>query len=881
MVDEFQDTNRLQCELIDLVAHPDRTEVFTVGDEFQSIYGFRHADVEVFRERRAQAPTLLALTRNYRSRPEVLAAVNHLFGDAFGDDYQPLAASAEFADPGVRAPGRAARHGQDELRRHEGALACRRGAPNCRPRARARRIGRSRARRDRRALRSRHGRRAVRGGAPPRRASDLSRDGARLLRPAAGRRPARLPAAAPQPLRRRRARHRARVAVRRRLERHARPSAPQRPAPSAVHGARAGASRAARPRATRACCARSSSATSDWFAPRRGSGSRRSASASSSEHDYDLAVLARWDGTRRFANLRKLGRLARDYESLRGADIEGFVRFVRDQDALGAKELEAVAEEEGGDAVRLLTIHAAKGLEFKVVIVADAGRDVGGPRGPDEIVALSDGRFGFRMVHPTLGDRRGVFGWDEVKEAARRPGARRAAAPLLRRDDAGDRPSDRLGSDRSRSERRIARRRSAGCSSASMPTSAVPEAADDAGRARSRRRAVRPLRRPPSACTTAVEVAAEVAAAESMTTTSCSSPCSTSCRPAARGSASSSPSSHAIAPPPVHDVRRLSYSALALFERCSYRFYAERVLGLPPPRARRGAASNGAGSPRPRSATRFIACSSSSRSTRRSRRRGELDATVRAWYPDVTEDELERVAGLVDAYCASPLARGSRAFAALGPERPFTFEHDGVLLRGRLDVLWQEGERALIVDYKSNALEGREPAEIVEAEYGLQRLVYALVCLRAGIDRGRDRVPVPRAARRRRVDVVHARRHPRAGGGALRRDRPHPRGRLPADAERVRVLGLPGARPRLRRAAPRARAVASRRARRGDQRHPRRTFRRSKPFSRTSSAKESTRSSSSGTPSRAMAGRGVRSRRRGADASIVRGNADRAVARAR
>ena len=137
-----------------------------------------------------------------------------------------------------------------------------------------------------------------------------------------------------------------------------------------------------------------------------------------SEHDYDLAVLARWDGTRRFANLRKLGRLARDYESVRGADIEGFVRFVRDQDALGAKELEAVAEEEGGGAVRLLTIHAAKGLEFKVVIVADAGRDVGGPRGPDEIVALSDGRFGFRMVHPTLGDRRGVFGWDAVKEAA-------------------------------------------------------------------------------------------------------------------------------------------------------------------------------------------------------------------------------------------------------------------------------------------------------------------------------------------------------------------------------------------------------------------------------------------------------------------------------
>ncbi|HYH59523.1 MAG TPA: UvrD-helicase domain-containing protein, partial [Thermoleophilaceae bacterium] len=98
LVDEFQDTNRLQIRLLDLLTGRGG-RLFTVGDEFQSIYGFRHADLEVFRERRAQASTLLALTRNYRSRPQVLEAVNHLFGDAFGDDYQPLAASAEFADP--------------------------------------------------------------------------------------------------------------------------------------------------------------------------------------------------------------------------------------------------------------------------------------------------------------------------------------------------------------------------------------------------------------------------------------------------------------------------------------------------------------------------------------------------------------------------------------------------------------------------------------------------------------------------------------------------------------------------------------------------------------------------------------------------------------
>src|SRR5262249_927826 len=73
-----------------------------------------------------------------------------------------------------------------------------------------------------------------------------------------------------------------------------------------------------------------------------------------SEHDYGLGVLARWDGRRRYANLRKLMRLARSYEELRGRDIEGFVRFIGEQDALGAAQLEAVSEDEGSDAVRLL-----------------------------------------------------------------------------------------------------------------------------------------------------------------------------------------------------------------------------------------------------------------------------------------------------------------------------------------------------------------------------------------------------------------------------------------------------------------------------------------------------------------------------------------------
>ena len=172
-----------------------------------------------------------------------------------------------------------------------------------------------------------------------------------------------------------------------------------------------------------------------------------------SEHDYDLALLAQWDGRQRYANVRKLARMARSFEELRGPDIEGFVRFVTDLGAAGASAQEAPAEEEGSDSVRLLTIHAAKGLEFKVVVVADAGR--GSPNTfSDEILCLADGRFGFRVADPGGGKRRPALGYELVRETDARPGGGRAAPPLLRRHDAGDRAPDRLGRGRSGAKRR-------------------------------------------------------------------------------------------------------------------------------------------------------------------------------------------------------------------------------------------------------------------------------------------------------------------------------------------------------------------------------------------------------------------------------------------
>jgi hypothetical protein len=109
-------------------------------------------------------------------------------------------------------------------------------------------------------------------------------------------------------------------------------------------------------------------------------------------------------------------------------------------------------------------------------------------------------------------------------------------------------------------------------------------------------------------------------------------------------------------------------------------------------------------------------------------------SVVREWYPDVSDEEVARIEAFVEAYCSSELAARVATLAGATVERPFAFEHDGVLLHGRLDVLWREGARALVLDYKTNSLAEGSPEEIVEGDYRLQRLVYALACFRAGAD---------------------------------------------------------------------------------------------------------------------------------------------------
>jgi ATP-dependent helicase/nuclease subunit A len=96
--------------------------------------------------------------------------------------------------------------------------------------------------------------------------------------------------------------------------------------------------------------------------------------------------------------------------------------------------------------------------------------------------------------------------------------------------------------------------------------------------------------------------------------------------------------------------------------------------------------------------------------------------------------ETAELQDLIERFAASELCARIAAAVDVRREERFSFllEPGGVPVTGILDVVAREGDRLLVVDYKSDRLEGAVPAMIVEREYGTQRLVYALAALAAG-----------------------------------------------------------------------------------------------------------------------------------------------------
>ncbi len=113
-VDEFQDTDPLQAGMLNVLSTGGESagnvesgaaqtssslleagRLFLVGDPKQSIYGFRRADVQVYHRFReeliARGGEAIGLVRNFRSRPDLIASINGLFGHVLSgeEDFQP------------------------------------------------------------------------------------------------------------------------------------------------------------------------------------------------------------------------------------------------------------------------------------------------------------------------------------------------------------------------------------------------------------------------------------------------------------------------------------------------------------------------------------------------------------------------------------------------------------------------------------------------------------------------------------------------------------------------------------------------------------------------------------------------------------------------
>ena len=126
----------------------------------------------------------------------------------------------------------------------------------------------------------------------------------------------------------------------------------------------------------------------------------------------------------------------------------------------------------------------------------------------------------------------------------------------------------------------------------------------------------------------------------------------------------------------------------------------------------------------------------------------------------VSGEELERIARFVQSYCDSELSRRVATMPGTRPERPFAFEHDGVLLHGRLDVLQLDSDRARrhrLQDELAGRGDARgdRRARLRSAATRLRPRV-----LPRGRRGGRGRLPLPRAIRRGRLDGVPGRRAP-------------------------------------------------------------------------------------------------------------------------
>jgi ATP-dependent helicase/nuclease subunit A len=786
MVDEFQDSNPRQLQML---AALDRDNLFTVGDELQSIYGFRHADVGLFRERRAllaQTGASLALTRNFRSRPSILAAVERIFATRMGSRFAALSAARDedsSEEPIVELlltdkRGWDPKSGYDDLRGMSDATPWRQAEARLLAERVAGLVAAGHAQPGEvvvllRAL-----------GDAPVYESALQRHGLPTLAGVGGFWGHQQVGDLLAWLR----------ALANPLDEIALYSTLASPLVGASSDALATISRFARERGRGVWRALDEGPSElapllspadsgriasfrELLAKERGSAALHSLSEllrrAIAATGYEAHVLSLTWGERRLANLHKLIRLARRFEAQEGRDLRGFLDHIAHLErAAGAREADAPVGDGETEAVRLMSIHAAKGLEFPVVCVADLGRDPN-LRYPDLLLDDTGTRVGLRFVelsdpepapaldYEDLRDRRRVAQEEEEDRVLyvactrardrlllsgsapfeRWPPPRPGLAPIAwlalalvpdvpslaasEQPPVGPFTTSLSGGLRVRC---VLNSASQPKSPSNLPAPILGEQDARAGHP-TEREAI--LNEPKRASSEALSVSAEQGVSAKMPTS---------------GPGDRFPEAGAELARPLRDPdATMSYTSLAELERCGYRYYLERVLRLPENRAAARGVEEGGIEARTRGTIVHILLESIDFARPEAPTEGDVEAVAKRIGARVAPAAREEIAKLLSlALAAEPAQRLGRAGRARR-EHPFAFALAPAepVVTGVLDLIVEEADgAALIVDYKSDRLIegpesiGQEDLErLVERDYSIQRLLYALAAIEDGIER--------------------------------------------------------------------------------------------------------------------------------------------------
>jgi hypothetical protein len=179
----------------------------------------------------------------------------------------------------------------------------------------------------------------------------------------------------------------------------------------------------------------------------------------------------------------------------------------------------------------------------------------------------------------------------------------------------------------------------------------------------------------------------------------------------------------------------LSYSSLADLERCGYRYYLERVLGMPEDRGR-GHGGDGGVDARSRGIVVHRLMEAVDFSAPSTPRDEEVVSAAAELALRMDAAERERIAELIAAAGASSLAKRIAAARRVRREHPFAFVLGPrePLVTGVIDLICEEPDGGvLVIDYKSDRVEpGADLEAVLEREYSVQRLLYALAALREG-----------------------------------------------------------------------------------------------------------------------------------------------------